>query len=227
MTGHIARALALAVLIVAPAGLEAVTGPAPAVAADANPQAVDLKAVERAFAATRTLQADFRQTAADGRVATGVMSLKRPGKVRFDYGKSASQLVVADGTRLSFVDYKVAQVSEWPIRATPLGVLLDPAADLSRVARILPAAQSPVPGQIAVAAQDPAHPDYGRIIFLLKPDAAAPGGLLLTGWRVLDAQGNLTVVELSDSRFNQPVSDSLFRFRDPRRGGTAPVGRAG
>lgn len=221
MTGYFARALALALMAAAPAGV-AMVAPAPAMAAE-----VDLKAVERAFAATRTLQADFRQTAADGRVATGVMSLKRPGKVRFDYGKSATQLVVADGTRLNFIDYKVGQVSEWPLRATPLGVLLDPAADLSRVARVLPAAQSPVPGRIAVLAQDPAHPDYGRIVFLLQPDAAAPGGLLLTGWRVQDAQGNLTVVELSDSRFNQPLADSLFRFRDPRRGGRAPTGRAG
>lgn len=198
---------------------------APAVAAS-QPR-VNLAAIERAFAATRTLQADFRQTGGDRRVSTGVMSLKRPGKIRFDYGQSATWLVVADGSRLSFVDYKVSQVSEWPLKSTPLGVLLDPEADFSRLARVLPEADSPLPGQIAVEAQDPRHPDLGRITFFVKPDTQAPGGLLLTGWRVIDAQNNLTVVELSNSRFNQSLPDSLFRFRDPRRSRSLLPGRAG
>lgn len=186
------------------------------VAAPAVAQTTDLKKVEQALSATGSLTADFRQTAADGRVASGTMQLKRPGRIRFDYGQDTPYIVVADGRLLSFVDYKVSQVSQWPIRSTPLGVLLDPKADLSRIARILPADQSPVPGQIAVEAVDPKRPDFGKILFFLKRDGAAPGGLSLTGWRVTDAQNNLTVVELSNIRFNPAVSDSSFRFRDPR-----------
>ena len=188
---------------------------------------VDIQQVERALSATTSLTADFRQTAADGRVASGKMLLKRPGRIRFDYGKAVPYLVVADGQRLSFVDYKVSQVSQWPIRSTPLGVLLDPRADLSRIARVLPPESSPVPGHVAVEAQDPKRPDFGRILFFLKPDSAAPGGLSLTGWRVTDAQNNLTVVELSNMQFNAPVSDSSFRFRDPRPSRARIPGKAG
>lgn len=191
-------------------------GTALLVAMPAASQTTDLGAVERALSATTSLTADFRQTAADGRVASGTMQLKRPGRIRFDYGKDTPYLVVANGQLLSFVDYKVSQVSQWPIRSTPLGVLLDPKADLSRIARVLPPQDSPMPGQIAVEAQDPKRPDFGRIIFFLKPDSAAPGGLSLTGWRVTDAQNNLTVVELSNIRFNPQLSDSSFGFRDPR-----------
>ena len=189
--------------------------------------APDLATIERALAATTTMTANFRQTADNGQTVSGTMSLKRPGRIRFDYGDSSPYLVVADGKRLSFIDYKVSQVSEWPIRSTPLGVLLDPKADLSRLARVLPEAQSPLPGQIAVEAEDPKRPDFGRILFFLKPDAAAPGGLLLTGWRVTDAQNRLTVVELSNSRFNQPIRDSAFSFRDPRPARAGPPGRIG
>ena len=189
--------------------------------------APDLATIERALAATTTMTANFRQTADNGQTVSGTMSLKRPGRIRFDYGDSSPYLVVADGKRLSFIDYKVSQVSEWPIRSTPLGVLLDPKADLSRLARVLPEAQSPLPGQIAVEAEDPKRPDFGRILFFLKPDAAAPGGLLLTGWRVTDAQNRLTVVELSNSRFNQPIRDSAFSFRDPRPAPSGPPGRIG
>ncbi len=195
------------------------------VAVPATAQTADIKDVERALSATTSLTADFRQTAANGRVANGTMLLKRPGRIRFDYGKGTPYLVVANGQQLSFVDYKVSQVSQWPIRSTPLGVLLDPKADLSRIARILPTEKSPMPGQIAVEAQDPKRPDFGKILFFLKPDSAAPGGLSLTGWRVTDAQNNLTVVELSNMRFNVPINDSSFRFKDPRPGSTRMPGK--
>jgi outer membrane lipoprotein-sorting protein len=178
--------------------------------------ATSLADVQRALAATQTMTASFSQTAADGRQADGRMFLKRPGRIRFDYGPGAHHLVVANGQRLSFIDYKVGQVSEWPVRSTPLGVLLDPTADLARVARVLPADASPLPGQVAVLAQDPRRPDLGRILFFLAPDDAAPGGLRLSGWRVTDAQGNLTVVELSNVRLNVPLAESNFTFRDPR-----------
>lgn len=188
---------------------------APGVAAEPPP--ATLAQVQAALRATDTLVARFRQMAGNGAVAEGTMSLKRPGKVRFDYGPGATILVVADGRRLSFIDYGVGQVSQWPLAQTPLGVLLDPAADLSRVARVLPAGESPVPGSVAVLAADPKRPDLGRILFLLRPDPAAPGGLLLAGWRVMDAQNNLTVVDLSQQRWNVPVAESAFRFEDPRK----------
>lgn len=183
-----------------------------AIAAPAS--AATLAEVQQALTATTSMTADFTQTAANGAIARGRMQLKRPGKIRFDYGNEAKYLVVADGRLLSFVDYQVSQVSQWPIRSTPLGVLLDPKADLSRIAKVLP--ESEMPGQVAVQAADPKKPDYGRITFFLAPDSAAPGGLRLTGWRVVDAQNNLTTVELSNVKMNVAVQDSAFGFRDPR-----------
>jgi outer membrane lipoprotein-sorting protein len=181
-----------------------------------TPAAPTLAEVAASLAATETMVARFRQVAGNGATATGIMSLKRPGKVRFDYGPGAKILVVADGSRLSFIDYGVRQVSQWPLGRTPLGVLLDPAADLSRIARVLPAEDSPIPGVTAVLAQDPKRPDLGQILFLLAPDAAAPGGLRLLGWRVVDAQNNRTIVDLSEQRWNVAVPESTFRFVDPR-----------
>lgn len=184
--------------------------------AAAPASAATLKEVEQALAATTSMSADFEQRAQNGQVARGTMVLKRPGRVRFDYGSQANYLVIADGQKLSFVDYSVSQVSQWPLRSTPLGVLLDPKADLARLARVLPESQSPLPGQVAVLAQDPKRPDMGRIMFFLAPDSRAPGGLRLTGWRVTDAQNNLTTVELENVRFNTPIAESSFKFRDPR-----------
>jgi len=188
--------------------------------------AATLADVQRSLAATGSMVADFSQTAANGAVARGKVTMKRPGKIRFDYGKGATFLVVADGRTLSFVDYQVGQVSQWPIRSTPLGVLLDPDSDLSRVARLLPPAQSPRPGTVALLASDPKRPELGRIVVLFEPDAAAPGGLRLVGWQVTDAQNNLTVVSLQNVQWNGAVPDGSFRFADPRRR-VAPAGKGG
>jgi len=188
-----------------------------ALLASAPALSATLAEVQRSLAATSSMTAAFTQTAANGGVARGTMKLKRPGKIRFDYGKGASFLVVADGRTLSFVDYQVGQVSQWPIRSTPLGVLLDPAADLSRLARVLPEDESPIPGTVAVLAADSRKPELGKILILFQPDAAAPGGLRLTGWRVTDAQNALTTVTLANPVWNQPIADTSFRFDDPRR----------
>jgi outer membrane lipoprotein-sorting protein len=182
-------------------------------AVPAAAQAPTIAGIGAALAATRTMTADFTQTSG-GRTVSGTMLLKRPGRVRFDYGRTSPLLVVADGRTLSFIDYGVAQVSQWPIRSTPLGVLLDPAADLGRLATVQP--DSPLAGHVAVLAQDPRRPDQGRILFFLAPDPAAPGGLRLAGWRVTDAQDNRTDVRLTNVRWNMAIDDRRFAFRDPR-----------
>ena len=166
------------------------------------------------------MTADFAQTGQNGRTLTGKLTLARPGKIRFQYQPGVPLLVVSDGRALFVVDYQVAQVSRWPVRSTPLGVLLDPERDPSRFARVLPSAD---PNRLLVEAKDPKHPEYGVMTLSFRKSADGPAGLILEGWTVLDAQNNRTTVQLSGQRFNVPVSDNSFRFRDPRP--TRPPGR--
>ena len=79
------------------------------------------------------------------------------GAVVHDAGglDGAPLLVVAEGGALTFVDYQVRQVQRYPIRNTPLGVLLDPKRDLSRYARLVPSADQRL---LSVEARDPKHP---------------------------------------------------------------------
>ncbi|HEC00892.1 MAG TPA: outer membrane lipoprotein carrier protein LolA, partial [Sphingomonadales bacterium] len=84
-----------------------------------------IKKVEESLNAIHSLRASFVQRAPDGTVAEGMVYLERPGKLRFDYGKDAPFLVVSNGSLLTFVDYEVKQVNRWPIKKTPLGILVD------------------------------------------------------------------------------------------------------
>ena len=162
--------------------------------------------------ATRTLTADFTQTAANGVVEHGHLTLARPGRLRFQYD-NALKLIVADGRRVNLIDYKVAQLSSWPIKG-PLAVLLEEDRDLSGYARVT----SEDARAILVEANVPKHPEFGTTTITFVRDSQGPAGLRLAGWQVRDAQGNLTKVDLTQVRFNSAVDSALFRFRDPRPG---------
>ncbi|MBA3897245.1 MAG: outer membrane lipoprotein carrier protein LolA [Sphingomonadaceae bacterium] len=190
--------------------------PAALVAAPAVAQRGDLALVQQHLRAVTTMTADFVQTDRTGKVLTGTLTLKRPGKIRFQYQPDVPILIVGDGKALTFIDYSVKQVSRWPIGNSPLGVLLDPSRDLSAFARIVPGGDSRI---VLAEARDPRHPEYGAITLAFAREAAAPAGLRLQGWVALDSQNNRTTVKLTNQRFNIPVSDEAFKWRDPRGSG--------
>lgn len=201
------RALALAA---APLALAAVA-PAPAVA-QANE---GLAQVQAHLRAVDTMTARFTQTDRRGRSLNGTLSLKRPGKIRFDYGRSANMLIVGDGRALTFVDYDVGQRQRWPIDDSPLSVLLNPGQDLGRFARVVRNDDQ----VLMIEARDSRRREFGTITIAFAKVPGAPAGLMLQGWNTVDAQNHLTSVRLSGQRFNVPVADSLFTYRNPTRRG--------
>lgn len=177
----------------------------------------DLDRVAQHLQAVNSMTAAFTQRDRAGKVLTGQLTLKRPGKVRFQYQRGVPLLIVGDGSALTMIDYQVNQVQRWPVGKSPLAVLLDPRRNLAGVAKIAPSAD---PRIVLLEARDPKRPEYGVLTLAFTRDAASPAGLRLQGWVALDAQNNLTRIQLSNIRLNPPVSDSAFRWRDPRpRGG--------
>jgi len=175
-----------------------------------------LAQVQQHLRETQTMTAAFTQTDRSGKTLTGTMTLKKPGKIRFQYEKGVPLLIVADGSALWFIDYSVRQVQRWPVKDSPLGILMNPDREAARYAKVVPTGN---PDVISVEARDPKRPEYGRITMVFARNASAPGGLMLQGWVALDAQNNRTTVRLSNQRFNAPVSDGAFRWNDPRRTG--------
>lgn len=186
------------------------------VAVIAQTPASELAQVQRHLRAVDTMVADFSQTDRTGRTLNGKLTLKKPGRIRFQYEEGVPQLIVGDGRSLYFIDYSVRQVSRWPVGDSPLGVLINPNRDMSRFARVVQSGNDRV---LSVEARDPRHPEYGRITLIFARDASAPGGLMLQGWVALDSQNNRTTIRLANQRFNTAVDEGTFRWRDPRRSG--------
>ncbi|MFL9840269.1 outer membrane lipoprotein carrier protein LolA [Sphingomonas sp. ST-64] len=195
------------------AALAAITLP---LAAPATAQQGTLAQVQQHLRSTQTMTAQFSQTDRAGKTLNGVLTLKKPGKVRFQYEKGVPLLIVGDGSALWFIDYSVRQVSRWPVKDSPLGILLDPERNVARYAKVIPTGN---PDVVSIEAHDPKRPEFGRITMVFARNASAPGGLMLQGWVALDSQNNRTTVRLSDQKFNAPISDGAFRWNDPRKKG--------
>jgi outer membrane lipoprotein-sorting protein len=206
-----ALSLALGLLVVGSAALSLC--PPAAVAAPAEP-APDLTHAIAALRGIATLRADFVQRSdAGGQQVTGVLSLKRGGKIRFQYQRGYPVLIISDGRALTIIDSEVNQIQRWPIGNSPLGALLDPAKDVSRYGSLLPGFG---PNAVNVRVEDRSHPEYGvmTLTFVRKP--SAPGGLELEGWQTQDAQNRRTAIRLTNHQYGGALSDELFRFIDPR-----------
>ena len=198
---HFARALIPAAVLVAP-----VAAPA------ANP--ADLARIQAHLKSVSSMTANFVQTDQRGQTLTGTLQLKRPGKIRFQYGRGVNVLVVADGKNLTFVDYDVGQKSSWQLNKTPLGILLASDPDIKRIARVV---DDKDPRVLVVRAQDPYRKEYGTLILAFIREASAPGGLRLYGWTAVDAQGKRTQVRLSNQRYNVAVSPGAFTYAEPKK----------
>jgi len=177
-------------------------------------QADRLDQVVTALRSISTMKADFVQTDRNGQSVRGELTLKSPGRIRFEYEKGVNMVVVSNGRSLTLVDYEVNQLQRWPISDSPLGALLDPNRDVKRYGKLLPTTN---PNVLSVEVKDTSKPEYGTFTMILVRDAAAPGGWELNSWVALDAQNKRTTVRLSNHRYGMSIADSTFNVRDPRR----------
>jgi outer membrane lipoprotein-sorting protein len=161
------------------------------------------------------LTANFLQVAADGSTRTGKAWLQRPGKMRFEYDPPDPQLLVAGFGLLVYHDPDLAQTTNIPLSATPLGILLANKVQLS--------------GDVTVTNID-REPGEIRLT-LIRTGKAAEGSLTLvfnTGplelrqWVVTDAQQKQTRVSLYDIAPGGPFPDSLFTYQ-----GQSPITSGG
>jgi outer membrane lipoprotein-sorting protein len=186
----------------------ALVAAAPVLAAANSP---DLARLKDHISSVQTMTANFTQTDAKGRVATGTLQLKRPGRVRFEYS-SGDLLLVANGKTLTFLDYQVGQKSAWPLGRTPLGPLLSSSPDFNGRAQILPSDNERV-----VVARAKNSGQYGQLTLAFLRNSSAPGGLQLYGWTAIDPQNHRTTVKLSNVRYNVAVPNGAFTYAEPKK----------
>ena len=184
----------------------------PASAQAPNPELAQAVSALRAIS---TLRADFTQTDANGARVSGVLTIKRPGRIRFQYAPGYPMVIISDGRALTVIDTQYNQIQRWPIADSPLGALLDPARDVTRFGRVVPTGSA---GLLGIEVRDRKHPEYGTLTLIFQRRAGAPGGLELSAWTSMDAQNRRTFIRLAGHQYGLGVDDALFRYHDPHAG---------
>lgn len=161
-----------------------------------------------------TYRARFTQIAPDFSASTGILSIRRPGRLRFEYDAPSPLLVVADGTTVAIEDADLETVDRVPLRSTPLWWILKPDVNLAEDANVTDVWQED--GYIYVAARDRNEEMDGTALFAFNPESYA-----LEEWFVTDSLGYTTRVSLSDVETGMRLNPRLFVLDEPeddRRG---------
>jgi outer membrane lipoprotein-sorting protein len=172
--------------------------------APAAAEKLSLPELSRYLNGLGTAEAEFTQINPDGTLTTGTIRISRPGKVRFEYAPPDRTVVMSDGQQVAIFDPKSNQPPEqYPLRRTPLHVILAPKVDLG-AARMVVGHVEDGPAT-RVTAQDPEHPEYGRIDLVFTP-----GPTELRQWVITDDAGNRTTMILGDMRKGGRLASRLF-----------------
>jgi outer membrane lipoprotein carrier protein len=195
---------------------------APSAEPASDPQA--LARVERAVAALDSVRAEFVQELVDPRSkttqrATGTLSLKKPGKFRWDYAQPA-QVIVSDGERLWLYDRDLEQVTVRRVRDT---LSQTPAMLLSGQARIRD-------GFVVRSAPSSGGLDWVRLLPRstdtdFRELRLGFAGDALQRMEFEDKLNQVTRIELKRVERNAKLDDALFRFVPPP--GTDVIGPGG
>lgn len=110
----------------------------------------------------KTASGAFTQINDDGSVSTGELLLKRPGRIRFEYAEPDNSLVMAGGGQVAVFDPKSnVPPQQFPLKRTPLGLILARNVDLNRSNMVV--GHNFDGTTTTVIVQDPESPQLGNI----------------------------------------------------------------
>jgi len=164
-----------------------------------------------------TMRARFLQISPNGAPIQGLLSMDRPGRLRFEYDDPSPITVIADGTTVAIEDSALETIDRAPIRATPLYWLLADEIDLAADAEVIDMVREF--GFIYVTLRDPNDEMQGSVQFVFEEPS-----YILREWFVTDALDEMTRVIIQDQEVGVNLSPRLFVIpepesqRDSRRG---------
>lgn len=182
---------------------------APAGAGQALPPSVQ-KAQEY-LQTLSTAQARFLQTAQDGSQVLGTFYLNRPGKLRFEYDPPVQDFVVADGAFIFFYDGQMKEQSNAPIGQTLADFLLRRDLRLDGDIKVSNVASNG--GLLQITLVQAEDPGAGSLTLGFEENP-----MKLKKWRVTDATGNITEIELFQMQTGIALAGDLFTYHDPETG---------
>jgi outer membrane lipoprotein-sorting protein len=200
-------ALAVALLFAAPAFAQNAPKAAPTLT---DKDRADLKRIETYLDSITTAKADFTQISTTGKSGEGTFFLSRPGRLRFEFKAPSNDLIVADGTNITYWDAQLRSAQSAPIERTLANLFLRPKIQFRGELTVTSFEHFANVYRVEIAQANDVGAGRLTLVLLDQP-------LTLRQWRVTDAQNQVTDVTLSNTQFGLSVDPTLFVFQEPKR----------
>lgn len=181
--------------------------PGTAAAALDSVQTQLVRDINRHFNQTQLLEGDFVQIGPNGERAEGKFYLWKPGRMRFEYAPPNPLLVVANGRWVGISDMKERTTERYPLRSTPLKLLLAKQIDLFQDATIR--SISADADLITLVLEERSGDAVGALTMMFDTTTLA-----LRQWVVTDAQGLNTSVALYNTETGRKREKIMFVIPD-------------
>ena len=197
----------------------------PMQAADVNLQAL-LKGIEQRYNRAKTLQIQFTESYSVGGQArkseSGELTLRKPGRMRWDYSTPPGKLFVSDGKQVYLYTPEAHRVEKMPLKETedmhgPVAFLLGK-LDFAKEFRDFEVKPEGANYVITAKAKTDKLP-YERVEMLVTPDYQIQR-LIVNG-----QDQSILSFRFAQEKLNPPVDDARFKFQMPA-GATLVSGEA-
>lgn len=170
----------------------------------ADIRADTLKALREHYASVPTMKGEFLQFGPKGEQSSGTFAIKRPGKVRFDYEEPSPIEVVSNGLAVMVVNNKLKTFDSYPLKNTPLKLLLDDKLNIGDKA-ILDVKVSDDLTTVVLGDKQ----IFGDSVITLQFE---PETFELRQWTIKDPQGKETSVSVFNVENNVKLSNRMFQI---------------
>jgi outer membrane lipoprotein-sorting protein len=155
----------------------------------------------------RSMQGNFVQVGPNGELDQGIVYVRKPGRLRFEYSPPSPYLIVSDGVSIAVGNSELKTVDRYPLLENPLSLILGDMVDLNKDKTIATVERKP--GQISVTAKRDDGSMKGQVTMIFADPA-----MELRQWVITDAQGLQTMVALQKIRTGVILAPELFILRD-------------
>ncbi|MDC1268962.1 outer membrane lipoprotein carrier protein LolA [Amylibacter sp.] len=151
-----------------------------------------------------TVKANFEQINSDGSIDTGVLYIRRPGKMRLEYAAPNNALVIAGAGSVAIFDDKTKNgPTLFPLKHTPLNLLLEQNVNLNNSYMI---SEHKINGKNTfIIVQDPKRLAQGKIKMVFSNNPIA-----LVSWTITDQSNQKTKILLGE--FKEKIKIPLYLF---------------
>jgi len=187
------------------------SAPAPVAAHLSAKEKGDLARVEGYLNGLKNVMARFLQVSDSGGLRQGTIMIQRPGKMRVIYDDPDKDFIVADGSHVHIWDDELGNQTSVGVDDSLASFILRDNLSLSGDVVVTRFVRYPTKIEVTLASAKQAEEGDLTLIFEDRP-------LQLRQWRVADAQGHTTGVNLQNMREDATFPEDAFVFVSPKLG---------